>query len=1099
MTTSSPNPLSYLGVRAPTPPNLIKAQRAPNATDTNYDIGTLWLNEAASVYYGLVSVSGGSAVWDPFAGGTAGVDTLTGDTGGAISPVAGNINILGGDGLSVSGAGNSLTVNRTADNYPITPYVVGPAGEAGYATVQAAIDAANAAGGGTVYVQNGSYTENLTLYDNIQVVGVSDFRDSSGATITGVHTPPAAGSFTFKGLTLASATHIFNSAVAGTTHLIVADCAIAVTNGYTFNLTNWTGDLEMWNCDTAGSTNDGAVNNAGGSSVYLYSTGVGAGTGNTAAISGPVLSSESNFYCPLNFGTGSTLDISEADFFQTVTFSGNSTGTISQFKTSTGATAAFTMSSTADVSLLNGIVNSSNNPVIAGAGAGTLTLGSLIFVTRAEIASTLTVLFARAMGQPTPYVIGNTGTVPHQPGTFTTIQDAIDLVDQFFGPKFLYLTPGLWAEDLDFTGSAFDQNIHLVGLAIESLSSIDGVYLSGTHNPPTTGRILFEKINLASSMASVISSVAAGSAEIVFKDCTSSVDTGYMVDATNWTGDIKFFNHKIAAPALADGGISNTGGSAIFLYDSEIGTVTGGTMTVSGAVEMRNSIVNPLLDLVTGADIDAQLCKFNTSVTCSNNSTGEFNFCTFDTGATAALTMSSSAAIALKQSQINSSNDPAIAGAGAGTLTILDCAFVSNNNLAATLTVATGQVRGVGQFTRFTVGAAPDAPYATVQAAVDAANAAGGGVVVIQPGTYTENLTLYDGVSIYGTDDVSCIITGVHTPPAAGTISFENLTLTSATDILSSAAAGTTDIYFNDVYADCTNGYTCNLANWTGTVYIYDCVMKGANNGVFTNSATADFVAEGCIFGDASVGTAGNTCTISGSTVYSNIQNCTCYLNFSLAGGIIWADHNFIFGAITTSNAATVKIWNCNLVAAAVAALTHNSSTAIDLTNITLNSSNTPALDGSGVINLQNILFTDQKSIAGTLTVLYDSADFFTSSIVSGSPSATVADIECLTGSIKVPAPNNAAGASPQATTARTGKVIFTDVINTGAYGTLTMTNGNLAATSVMLLTPSCTTANSALVVADYVPGAGTVAIRLYNAGSANTANNIEIAYWILN
>ena len=37
--------------------------------------------------------------------------TLTGDTGGALSPTAGNINILGGPGVTVTGSGSTLTVN----------------------------------------------------------------------------------------------------------------------------------------------------------------------------------------------------------------------------------------------------------------------------------------------------------------------------------------------------------------------------------------------------------------------------------------------------------------------------------------------------------------------------------------------------------------------------------------------------------------------------------------------------------------------------------------------------------------------------------------------------------------------------------------------------------------------------------------------------------------------------------------------------------------------------------------------------------------------------------------------------------------------------
>lgn len=44
-------------------------------------------------------------------GGTTTGRTITGDTGGALSPTAGNWNILGGPGVTTTGSGSTLTVN----------------------------------------------------------------------------------------------------------------------------------------------------------------------------------------------------------------------------------------------------------------------------------------------------------------------------------------------------------------------------------------------------------------------------------------------------------------------------------------------------------------------------------------------------------------------------------------------------------------------------------------------------------------------------------------------------------------------------------------------------------------------------------------------------------------------------------------------------------------------------------------------------------------------------------------------------------------------------------------------------------------------------
>lgn len=64
---------------------------------------------------GILNVAGGG-------GGGSPVQTLTGDSGGAVPPSGNNINILGGNGISVAGnAGTStLTVSVINDGFPWT-------------------------------------------------------------------------------------------------------------------------------------------------------------------------------------------------------------------------------------------------------------------------------------------------------------------------------------------------------------------------------------------------------------------------------------------------------------------------------------------------------------------------------------------------------------------------------------------------------------------------------------------------------------------------------------------------------------------------------------------------------------------------------------------------------------------------------------------------------------------------------------------------------------------------------------------------------------------------------------------------------------------
>ncbi len=103
----------YMGVRAILPPDLQTATRAPTSSDKAYVKGTLWLDTAGDSAY----MWPGSGNWISLGSGTTGaIVTLTGDSGGAIAPVGGNIDVLGDsvDGVSVVGTAGTLTINVAA-------------------------------------------------------------------------------------------------------------------------------------------------------------------------------------------------------------------------------------------------------------------------------------------------------------------------------------------------------------------------------------------------------------------------------------------------------------------------------------------------------------------------------------------------------------------------------------------------------------------------------------------------------------------------------------------------------------------------------------------------------------------------------------------------------------------------------------------------------------------------------------------------------------------------------------------------------------------------------------------------------------------------
>lgn len=62
-----------------------------------------------------------------------------------------------------------MVLGNTTNVYNITDYIVDSVSPGSpYNTIQSALDAANTAGGGQVYIRPGFYTEDLTLYDKVK-------------------------------------------------------------------------------------------------------------------------------------------------------------------------------------------------------------------------------------------------------------------------------------------------------------------------------------------------------------------------------------------------------------------------------------------------------------------------------------------------------------------------------------------------------------------------------------------------------------------------------------------------------------------------------------------------------------------------------------------------------------------------------------------------------------------------------------------------------------------------------------------------------------------------------------------------------------------
>ena len=157
------------GITNPTFPIPIKSPRNPTTNDKG-PIGQIWINLISNGAFILTSIVNNLANWVSIIGGVSALETLTGDTGGAVGPTMNNITITGAGGISVTGTPgtSSFVINNSlsSSNASFSAYLS--------ATVN------NVTGDGTTY---GPIVYNTELYDNGSVYN----------NATGIFTAPKTG------------------------------------------------------------------------------------------------------------------------------------------------------------------------------------------------------------------------------------------------------------------------------------------------------------------------------------------------------------------------------------------------------------------------------------------------------------------------------------------------------------------------------------------------------------------------------------------------------------------------------------------------------------------------------------------------------------------------------------------------------------------------------------------------------------------------------------------------------------------------------------------------------------------------------------------
>lgn len=397
------------------------------------------------------------------AGGTVVGKTITGNTGGALSPTAGNWNLLGTNsaltGFSpyTTGSGSTLTFNMPGT----AKWVVNPIANLGtHTTIQAAITASSS--GDIVFITAGSYTENLTLKAGVILTSFADGAvdiTSQGVNIAGVHTLPISGICTMSGIrfTNGASNNIFLDVGSSATQLFLYGCTLNCSGSLMFNFVLGATRAVLTNCMASTSGGSFALfsltNGGTFESYYSKLSSFNANPGVSLAPSGSTVKlAYSQVGIPITF-TSSTLQCNSCSFFLesatgTLTNGTNVTtvtsGTYNFINCSfnSGTSSAISIGSGTVVSLQGGTeVTSSNTNTITG--AGTLNYAAITFSgSSAKINATTQVggLLQGGLSQdPSAGFIGETisSLLPRASATSLSNNTAKTVTS-------IDLTPGIW-------------------------------------------------------------------------------------------------------------------------------------------------------------------------------------------------------------------------------------------------------------------------------------------------------------------------------------------------------------------------------------------------------------------------------------------------------------------------------------------------------------------------------------------------------------------------------------------------------------------------------------------------------------------------------
>lgn len=273
------------------------------------------------------------------------------------------------------------------------------------------------------------------------------------------------------------------------------------------------------------------------------------------------------------------------------------------------------------------------------------------------------------------------------------------------------------------------------------------------------------------------------------------------------------------------------------------------------------------------------------------------------------------------------------------------------------------------------------ANFTSIASAIAAAQSTGvNSTVFIQPGTYTENLTLVPGVNLcaYECDAFTPNVTiaGTCTLTAAGTVSISGIRLqTNSAALLAVTGSAASIVNLRDCYLNCTNntGITYSSSSASSRINIDNCKGNLGTTGIglFANSSNAGsaMTINNSFFDNGGASTTAST--VSSGTL--SITSSTITFPITSSSTSITNFRNTIFDTSpqnatpSTMNGGTCVAYFCSFAGGSASAVSVGSTAAL-LEHCDISSTNTNAVTGSGTLTYSSLTFSNTSTTINTTT-----------------------------------------------------------------------------------------------------------------------------------